>query len=513
MTKEKQKTNRPPIITIMGHVDHGKTTLMDHIKKTHIADKEAGGITQGIRAFSYSYKGKLMTFIDTPGHEAFTKMRERGSTISDIILLVVAADDGVKPQTKEVINLALHEKTPMIVAINKVDLPNADVTKVKTELATAGVMLEGWGGDTVSIEISAKTGQGVDALLDMIMLVADLEDLHEDPSQNTGIVLESYMTKTTGPESQVIIKSGSFEIGDFVIGDKSYGKVRALINDEGERVKKADVSTPIRILGLSTVLQSGEMIIGGKDKVKLEEIMSNKVTAIVDDGLDTVEINEIEKTPIELLDALMNQSKAADKKPVLNIVLKADVVGSIEAIKNSLENAANDAVDMRLIRTGTGEITESDVLFAKSTRAVVIGFNAQISPRIQTLASRERVIIMNYKIIYELVDDVVTAAESMIPPEIVEVYIGSGEIIDVFKLSNGSYVAGTIVKDGKVVRGYNCYVTRGGERVYEGKITSIRHFKDEVKEAAKGVECGISTLPSFEFLKGDKITCIRIEKS
>lgn len=508
---QEKKPSRPPIIAIMGHVDHGKTTLMDYIQKSNIAQKEVGGITQSIRAFHVPYKETSMTFIDTPGHEAFSQMRYRGSNVADIILLVVAADDGVKPQTKEVIDLALNEKTPMVVAINKTDLPTADVTKVKTELAQHGVMLEGWGGDTVAVEISAKTGKGVDSLLDILSIVAEMEELHasDDTSRNEAVVLESYMQKNAGPESLVIVKTGRFEVGNFVVGESYYGKIRALIDDVGTRVTTAGTSMPIRILGLEKVLKSGEAIIAAADKNALHAIEKIEETS----PIVAASSEDMQKSAVELLDELMNKTQAQSTRPTLNIVLKVDFVGSLEAIISSLENNANEHVDIKVIKSGTGEVNEADITFAKSARAVVIAFNVSIPSRIKVLAQKEKVILMSYSIIYELIEDVVTVAESLIPPEAIEVFIGSAEIIDTFKLSNGNYVAGSIVKEGKMVRGYNCYITRGKERIYEGKITSIRHFKDEIKEAVKGNDCGISTMPNVEFSTGDKITCIRIEKS
>lgn len=494
---------RPPIIVIMGHVDHGKTTLMDYIQHTDIAAKEKGGITQTIRAFQVSYKDQLLTFVDTPGHEAFAKMRERGSQFADIILLVVAADDGVKPQTKEVIDLALRDNITLVVAINKTDLPGSDVNKVKNELAQAGVLLEGWGGDTIAVEISAKNGTGVDTLLDMLVLVSELAELKMDERKNKAVVLESYQQKGTGPETLMIVLSGKISLGDYVAGEEVYGKIRAIRNDHGDRIDEATSSMPIRVLGLESVLPSGEQVFMSKDKSSL--LMSTQAAQATTSG-------PTEET-LDFFAALSKQSQEDKTTPRLNIVLKADYVGSIEAITASLEAAKTKGVEIHIIQSNTGEVTESDVLFAKSTRSIIIGFNVSASPRVRLLTQNENVILMQYSIIYELIDDVLSAAESLIIPESREVAVGSSSIIDVFTLSNGNVVGGGIVQDGRIVRGYACYVMRGKERVYEGKVLSIRHLKEEIKDAVKGVDCGIIVQPNFAFAKNDVLTCIRIEKS
>lgn len=523
MKKEKSKLkvnkdnmSRPPIITVMGHVDHGKTTLIDYLRKSNIVDREKGGITQSIRAFSIKYKENKFTFIDTPGHEAFSQMRERGSKLTDIILLVIAADDGVKPQTKEVINLALKDNIELIVAINKVDLPNANVEKIKRELGTAGIYLEGFGGKTVFVEISAKTGQGVDNLLDMISLVSEMQEIKTNNDISAGTILESYIQKNSGPESLVVVQSGTFKVGSFVSGDEFYGKIRAIIDDTDKRILEATSSMPVRIVGLDKVLKCGEIIHAYETRQESTNTLNNNIDLNLDID-NTIEdekesTDELEENNLNWLDTLMKESKEENSKPKLNVVLKADFAGSLEAINEMLSKNIHKDIQLNIVKSSTGEISESDIELAKSTRSIIIGFNSPLSARMKTLALREKVNVMIYGIIYELVDDLVTAAETLIPPESIEVLVGVAEVIEVFKLSNNSYVAGSLVKDGKIIKNYKCFISRSGERVCEAKITSIRHHKDEIKEALKGVECGIILDSNFEFKIGDKVSCIRIEK-
>jgi len=490
---------RPPVVTIMGHVDHGKTRLLDAIRQTNVMATEAGGITQHIGAYQVEVDGRRITFLDTPGHEAFTAMRARGAQVTDIVILVVAADDGVMPQTLEAIDHARAAGVPIVVAINKIDKPNINLERVKQQLADAGLLIEEWGGDTVSVCVSAKEKIGIQELLENLLVVAEMEELRANPVEPAvGVVIEAKMDKTKGPLATVLVQAGTLRLGDTIVVGTTWGRVKAMFNDMGKRVRKAEPATPVEILGLSSVPQVGD----GLRSVANER----QAQALIQKHL--VEMKQESKSVT--LSNLYDQISTGQVKE-LNIILKADVQGSIEPIRSSLEQLATEEVRVRVIHSATGNITESDVMLAIASKGVIIGFGVGYQPGARRLADVEKVSIRSYDVIYDLVDDVSKALKGMLRPTYVEVVEGRAEVRAVFPTGKKGKVAGVYVTEGKVSRGVPVRLRRQGQAVCESTVSSLRRFKDDVKEVAAGFECGIGITDFSEFQVGDVLEFFRQE--
>ena len=481
---EKLMKKRPPVVCVMGHVDHGKTSLLDAIREAHVTDKEAGGITQHIGAYVTEINGEKITFLDTPGHEAFTSMRMRGAQSTDIAILVVAADDGVMPQTVEAINHAKAANVEIIVAVNKIDKPSANVERVKQELVEHGLVAEDWGGDTVFVPVSAHTKEGIDQLLEMIILTAEVAELKANPNRKArGVVIEAQLDKGRGPVATVLVQKGTLRVGDNIAAGAAYGKIRAMMNAKGQRVKEALPSTPVEILGLHDVPDAGEIFMATENDKEARNIAETYISQGREKLLD--------ETKSKLtLDGLFSQIQAGNIKD-LNLIVKADVQGSVEAVKQSLLKLSNDEVAVRIIHGGVGAITESDVSLASASNAIIIGFNVRPDNMAKEVADREKVDVRLYKIIYNAIEDIEAAMKGMLDPEYEEKVIGHAEIRQTFKASGVGMIAGSYVLDGKIVRGCKVRITREGEQIFEGDLASLKRFKDDVKEVAAGYECGL----------------------
>lgn len=519
MGKKENKKNgltkpkfRAPVVTIMGHVDHGKTTLLDYIRNTNVAEKEFGGITQHVRVYQVEFEGKPITFIDTPGHEAFFAMRERGARITDIIVLVVAADDGVMPQTKEVIDLWRKTNTQLIVAINKIDVVGANVDKVKRELVSEGVLLEGFGGQIPIVEISAKHGTNVEKLLELINLVAELNQMDkytekgEIDYESESIVLESFMDKNVGPVATVIVKLGEMRQGEYIVGGNIYGKIRALFSDNNHSIKEAWESLPVRVVGIPKVLKVGEIT----RTYSNESAAKNASKEVSFNEQREKSIEKFSKSALAAIFASQEQNKELKR---LNIIIVADAEGSSEAILNALKKINVPGVELNILESRTGTVTQSDVEMAKIKSSIILTFNTKVDVKIIRHAEESGVLIREYKIIYELLEEVEAAMISLVAPTDEEEIIGEAEIRQVFVLSNKKYVAGCRVSKGKIVKGYNAYILRKGEKVHEGKIISLKHVKDEIKESTVGTECGVLLNPNIELQVGDVLVCLKLVKS
>ena len=487
---------RPPVVTIMGHVDHGKTSLLDALRQTNVAAGEAGGITQHIGAYQVELHGQKITFLDTPGHEAFTAMRARGAQATDIAILVVAADDGVMPQTKEAIDHAKAARVPIVVAVNKIDKPEANPDRVKQQLADLGLVIEEWGGDVVCVPVSAKKKVGIQDLLENILVVAEVLELKANPQRPaSGVVVEAEMDKSRGPLATVLVQSGTLNLGDIVIAGTAMGRVKAMFNDLGKKVRKAGPATPVEILGLDTVAQAGDTL-----QAVAEERLAK---ATVEERRGLQERRGIRGERGLSLDDLSQQIREGKVKE-LNLILKTDVQGSLEPIISSLARLEEE-VKVRFIHADTGSITESDVLLAMASEAIIVGFNARVEPGARRLAEQEGVDIRLYTVIYELVDEVRKALVGLLERKLVEVVEGHAEVRQVFKLGKHGAVAGVYLRDGKVTRNSSVRVMRGGEKVFEGSITSLRRFKDDVREVAAGFECGIGLEGFSDFQESDNL--------
>lgn len=485
-----KRVPRPPVITVMGHVDHGKTSLLDAIRKTNVTSREAGGITQHIGAYKVNYQGKQIVFLDTPGHEAFTAMRARGAQVTDVAILVVAADDGVMPQTIEAINHAKAAKVPIIVAINKVDRPGANPDHVKQQLAEHELIPEDWGGDTIMVPVSAHQKTGISDLLEMILLVAEMQELKANPNLPAhGTIIEAQLDKGRGPVATVLVQRGTLHIGDTIIAGTSYGKVRAMINDRGEKVKKALPSTPVEVLGLNDVPAAGDILDSTDEKT---------ARGVAEKRIAKKKEEEIKLNSKVSLDDLFQRIKEGEIKE-LNIVVKADVQGTIEALKASLEKIKNDEVKVAVVHAGVGAITESDVMLASAANALIIGFNVRPDANARKAAETEKVDVRTYRVIYDALNDVEAAIKGMLAPKFKEVIQGRVEIRQLITISKLK-IAGCYVVEGKVTNSSKVRVVRDGIVVHEGVIESLRRFKDDVKEVAQGFECGI-TLEKFSDLK------------
>jgi translation initiation factor IF-2 len=502
--REDQMEPRPPIVTVMGHVDHGKTTLLDAIRKTNVTSSEAGGITQHIGAYTVELNNRKIVFIDTPGHEAFTAMRARGAQITDIVILVVAADDGVMPQTIEAINHAKAANVPIIVAVNKIDKPNANAERVKQELSEYGLIPEEWGGDTIFVPVSALRKQGINELLEMILLLSDLLELKANPNKRaSGVVIESRLDKGMGSVATVLVQSGTLKVGDIVISGTSFGRVRALIDDKGRRVKKATPSIPVSVLGLSEVPN-----VGDKFYVVPDEKIAKAISDYRKDRLRQQQYNNINKLSF---DQLFNQIQEGKIKN-FNIILKGDVQGSLEAIKQSLLRLSNDEVHLNIIHDGVGAISETDVMLASASNAIIIGFNVAADAKARTLATKEKVEIRIYRVIYDLLDDIGAAIKGMLAPKVEEIILGRAEVRQVFKVPGAGMIAGSYVLEGKVTRNAQVRIIRNGTIINDDRISSLKRFKDDVREVAQGYECGIG-LERFNDIKvGDILEIYAFEE-
>ncbi len=494
---EAHMVHRPPVVTVMGHVDHGKTSLLDTIRKTRVAAGEAGGITQHIGAYQVEANGKKITFLDTPGHEAFTAMRARGAQVTDIAVIVVAADDGVMPQTLEAIDHARAAKVPIIVALNKMDKPGANPDHVKSQLADAGVLIEEYGGDVVCVPVSAKKNTGIDELLEMILLVADVQDLKANPQAKVlGAIIESRLDKSRGVTATVLIEQGTLKVGDVVVVGSIFGRVRAMFDDKGKQIKKAGPSTPVEILGLPEVPRAGD---------RLQEMADEKAArALAAQHAQQQKVENAGGTRAISLDSLSSEIQAGKVKE-LNLLIKADVQGSLEAIKQTLERLGEETVKVRILHDGVGNISETDVHLASASHAVIIGFNVRIDAAAQRLAQNEGVDIRSYDVIYKLGDDIEAALKGMLEPTYREQVDGHAEVLQLFKVGKTTVIAGCRVTDGKLTRSSQARVLRGGKVMVSGQIASLRRGKDDVREVASGFECGVTVEDFNQFEVGDVI--------
>lgn len=488
---------RPPIVTIMGHVDHGKTTLLDAIRETKVTEQEAGGITQHIGAYQVDLDGRKITFIDTPGHEAFTAMRSRGAQVTDVAVLVVAADDGVMPQTVEAINHARAANVPIIVAINKIDKPNANPERVKQGLAEYNLIPEEWGGDTVYVEISALRKQGIDELLEMILLVAELRELRANPDRLArGTIIEAELDKGRGPVATVLVRNGTLKVGDAIVAGAVSGKVRAMIDARGQRVERAGPSVPVEVLGLSDVPQAGDLLVALEDEKLARQIAAKRQEERREEALN--------RTARVSLDDLFDRIQEGQVKE-LNIIIKADVQGSVEAVRQALERLGTEEVRVNVIHGGVGGISETDVNLAAASNAVIIGFNVRPDANARRAAERENVDIRTYRVIYDAIDDVKSAMEGLLEPEYVEEVLGRAEVRATFRVPNVGVIAGSYVTEGKIVRNAGVRVLRDNVVIHEGQISSLKRFKDDVREVAQGYECGIGIERFNDIKEGDQL--------
>jgi translation initiation factor IF-2 len=489
---------RPPVVVVMGHVDHGKTSLLDAIRHSHVTSREAGGITQHIGAYTVQINGSPITFLDTPGHEAFTAMRMRGAQITDIAVLVVAADDGVMPQTVEAINHAKAAGVEVIVAINKMDKPSANPERVKQELVEYGLIAEDWGGETICVPVSAATKDGIDTLLEMIILTAEMKELKANPNKPArGAIIEAQLDKGRGPVATVLVQEGTLNIGDPIVAGSSFGRIRAMMDDKGRRVKKAGPSKPVEILGLSEVPAAGESFYVAANEKQARQLAESVVAQSRKDML--------KDTPQKVsLDDLFSQIQSGNVKE-LNIVVKADVQGSVEAVKQSLEKLSNEEVRIRIIHGGVGAITESDVMLATASNAIIIGFNVRPEPSAKAFADEEKVDVRLYRVIYNAIEDITAAMKGMLDPVYEEKVIGHAEVRQLFKASGVGTIAGSYVLDGKFTRNSQVRILRDNIVVYEGELESLKRFKDDVKEVNTGYECGLVFKKFNDLKEGDII--------
>jgi translation initiation factor IF-2 len=486
---------RPPIVTVMGHVDHGKTTLLDAIRKSRVVEGEAGGITQHIGAYQVQRNGEFITFIDTPGHAAFTQMRARGAKVTDIVILVVAADDGVMPQTLEALDHAKAAKVPIIVAVNKMDKPSANPEKVMSELADRGLIPEAWGGSTPYVEVSAIRKQGLETLLDVIQLISEIDEFKANPNRLAkGTIIEASLDKGRGPVATLIVETGTLKTGDFIVVGNTYGKIRTMQDDLGKRYKEAKPSQPIEITGLNEVPQAGDVFMAFEDEKTTKQIASERQSRVRES-----ELKAMKKTS---LDSLLGQKESELKE--LNVIIKGDVQGSIEALKGLLEKINIDGFHVNVVRGSVGAITENDVTLASASNAIIIGFNVRPTAAVKIVADQVGVEIRLYSIIYRIQEDIEAALKGMLAPTFEEVVTGQAEVRDVFKISKYGTIAGCYVTDGVIKRDALVRVLRDGVVIYEGKLASLKRFKDDAKEVRTGFECGIS-IENFNDIKVNDI--------
>ena len=500
---EKKMKKRPPVVCVMGHVDHGKTSLLDAIRHTNVIDREAGGITQHIGAYVVEINGEKITFLDTPGHEAFTAMRMRGASSTDIAVLVVAADDGVMPQTVEAINHAKAAGVEIIVAVNKIDKPSANIERVKQELTEYELIPEDWGGSTIFVPVSAKTGEGLEDLMEMIVLTAEVMELKANPNRRArGLVLEAKLDKGRGPVANVLVQKGTLRVGDSIAAGSAHGKVRAMMDDKGKRVKEAGPSMPVEILGLNDVPNAGEVFVGcANDK---------EARSFAETFISQSKVKLLDETKSKLsLDDLFTQIQEGNLKE-LNIVVKADVQGSVEAIKQSLLKLSNDEVVVKIIHGGVGAVNESDVSLASASNAIIIGFNVRPDATAKETADREGVDIRLYRVIYNAIEDVEAAMKGMLDPVFEEKVLGHAEVRQTFKASGVGTIAGSYVQDGVFERDCSVRLTRDGIVIFEGPLASLRRFKDDVKEVKAGYECGFVFANYNDVKEGDQVEAFKM---
>ena len=501
---EEELVSRPPVVTIMGHVDHGKTSLLDYIRKAKVASGEAGGITQHIGAYIAQVDNRQITFLDTPGHEAFTAMRARGTQATDIAILVVAADDGVMPQTVESINHAKAAKCPIIVAINKIDKPGADPDAVKQELTRYELVPEEWGGDTIMVNVSAKTGEGVDDLLENVLLLADMLELKANPNRKArGVIIEAKLDHSRGAVATALVQNGTLHVGDMVVAGNAYGRIRAMISSRGERVKNALPSTPVEIIGFGGVPEAGDEFMAVADEKLARQVVEERAAK--------ARASMVKNSSASTLEELYSKLEQGEVKD-LNIIIKADVQGSVEAVKQSLEKLSNAEVRVRTIHSGVGAITENDVMLAGIDGAIIIGFNVRPDAKAREAANRDGIDIRYYRVIYQAIEDMEKAMKGLLTPEFRENVIGHAEVRNVFKITGVGMVAGSYVTDGKLQRNAQVRLLRDNVVVYEGKLSSLQRFKDAVKEVADGYECGVCLENYTDIKEGDIIECFIMEE-
>ena len=501
---EEELVTRPPVVTIMGHVDHGKTSLLDYIRKAKVAVGEAGGITQHIGAYIAKVDERQITFLDTPGHEAFTAMRARGTQATDIAILVVAADDGVMPQTVESINHAKAAKCPIIVAINKIDKPGADPDAVKQELTRYELVPEEWGGDTIMVNVSAKTGEGIDDLLENVLLLADMLELKANPNRKArGVIIEAKLDHSRGAVATALVQNGTLHVGDMVVAGNAFGRIRAMVSSRGERVKHATPSTPVEIIGFGGVPEAGDEFMAVADEKLARQVVEERAAK--------ARASMVKNSSASTLEELYSKLEQGEVKD-LNIIIKADVQGSVEAVKQSLEKLSNAEVRVRTIHSGVGAITENDVMLAGIDGAIIIGFNVRPDAKARDAANRDGIDIRYYRVIYQAIEDIEKAMKGMLTPEFRENVIGHAEVRNVFKITGVGIVAGSYVTDGKLQRNAQVRLLRDNVVVYEGKLSSLQRFKDAVKEVADGYECGVCLENYTDIKEGDVIECFVMEE-
>ncbi len=503
ISQKKELVTRPPVVTILGHVDHGKTTLLDAIRESNIVGKEHGGITQHIGAYRVLHDNRPITFIDTPGHEAFTQLRARGANLTDIVILVVAADDGVMPQTKEAINHAKAAGVPIIVAINKIDKKDVDIEKVKQQLSKEGLLVESWGGDIVSVEISAKEKTQLNELLEMLLLLSDMIELKANPSiEAQGIILEARLDATKGPVATVIILHGTLQQGESFISGNIYGKARALFDENGKPLKSAGLSVPVEVLGFTDVPSAGDVfqVIPDPEKAK-------KISRIRNSQIEKKEAPEPEHLTLDQLFKKFEEGKVKE----LALIIRADVQGSVEVLTDILPSLSIEEVKIRIVHSATGNITETDVLLASASNAIILGFNTKVTQKILDLAKEENVEIRSYNVIYQLTKDVKDALNGLLEPVQKEVYLGRAEIKRIFRVPKVGSIAGCMVIDGQITRNAQVRIIRGEEVVHQGKISSLKHIKEKVTEIKKGHECGIGIESFKDIQEGDIIEAFKTE--
>ena len=490
-----QLQTRPPVVTVLGHVDHGKTTLLDAIRKTNVVASEAGGITQHIGAYKVAYKGQHhVTFIDTPGHEAFTAMRARGSRVTDIAVLVVAADDGIMPQTVEAIDHAKAAAVPIVVAINKIDRPNADADKVKRQLAERELLVEDWGGDVIAVPVSAKEETGIDDLLENILVVAEIAELKANPNRPaTGVVVEARVDKSRGPMATILVQKGTLKVGDNLVVGEKLGRIRAMLNHAGQLVKKAEPSTPVEVLGIGEVPAAGDTFVVMPDEKSAKELLQERLSQ-----------RRGARSSATTLEEVYSRIESGEVKE-LSLVIKTDVQGSVDAVKGSLERLSTEQAKVKIVRIASGSITQSDVLLAVASQAIIIGFNTRLEPSAANLAELESVEIRFYTIIYKLVEDIEKAVAGLLEPERQEEVEGHAEVRAVFSLGRRYKIAGVYVNDGKITRNSSVRISRGRQVISEGRVSSLKRFKDDVREVSAGYECGVAVENFTDFNEGDTL--------
>ena len=494
---------RPPVVTILGHVDHGKTALLDAIRQTKVADQEIGGITQHMGAYQVEYNGQAVTFLDTPGHEAFTAIRARGSRATDIAVLVVAADDGIMPQTVEAIDHAKAAKIPIVVAINKMDLPGADPERVKRQLSERNLLVEDWGGDIISVELSARTGDGLADLLENILVVAELAELKANPDKAaTGVIIESKLDRKRGPSATLLVQDGTLRVGDYMVAGNAFGRVRAIADEQGKPLKSVSPGMPAVIMGFGKLPEAGDQL-----KVVPDD-RTARATAEAQDKLRSVQQAQARALTLE---EVVNQIDAGDVKE-LNLVLKADVQGSVEAMQHALGNLTEEVAKIRILHVGSGAVTESDVLLASASAAIVIAFTVGAEPSAERLANRMNVEIRHYDIIYQLIDDMQQALRGMLDPVYTETVVGRAEIREIFSSRRGISIAGCRVTEGRLTRGGSVRVLRNGALLHDSVIVTLRHFRDEVNEMTVGSDCGVVVQGYNDFQEGDTLEVVRQDR-